>query len=152
MIGQPVSVSYCPRFKPPLTGDVFVGAVQERHNLRPGAGVIGTKGSGGGPGSDALCHGPQHSVIVVSAGPHIHKGVASGVMSWGSGRPPQEGENLRTGAYGVETEGESGGSASDSFRRGPLHRVVVIGAAEKFAIPQRRKWSQHQGQSAGHAV
>lgn len=67
MIGQPVSVSYCPRFKPPLTGDVFVGAVQERHNLRPGAGVIGTKGGGGGPGSDALCHGPLHRVVVIGA-------------------------------------------------------------------------------------
>ena len=107
----------------------FLATPQEGNNLGAGAGGVGAEGGVCGALGDALLHGPQHRVVIVSIRLHIGEGVHTALGSRGPGGPPQEGDSLGAGAGVVGSEGGGGGTGGDTLAYGPDHGVGVVGIA-----------------------
>ena len=103
----------------------LLSAPQEGDDLGPGAGSVRAEGGGGGAGGDAVLHGPQHRIIVVSVSLHIGKGVHAALGSRRPGSPPQEGDDLSPGAGGIGAERGGSGAGGDALAHGPDHGVSV---------------------------
>ena len=116
----------------------LLGAPQEGHDLRTGAGGIGAEHGLAGALGDAVLHGPQHRVIVVAANLHIGKGHDCGLGCGAACCAPQEGDGLRAGADAVRIEAARACAGGNAVFYRPQHRVVVVAArrnVDKFVRP-----------------
>ncbi len=87
-------------------------AVEERHDLRSCAGVIGAEQTVADAAGDAVLLCPSHCRCVVSVGRHIGEGCVAADSGVALGTP-QEGDDLRTGAGLVGSEQ----AVADAVRR-----------------------------------
>ena len=72
------------------------GAVEEGHDLRPGAGRAGLKGSGSGALGHSALHGPGHRVRIVRTFRHVPEVMRPGCRGRALG-PPQQHRRLERG-------------------------------------------------------
>ena len=103
-------------------------AIQEGHDLRTGAVVVGAEGSGGSTGSNTVLHGPQDRIGVVGVSGHIREGI-HGAGNRELLRAPQEGDDLGAGTGHVRAECGIRGANRDTLLHGPQHGVVVVAAS-----------------------
>lgn len=99
-------------------------APHELHGHLPGTGrVRGERVAAG----HALLLGPAGSVGVVGAVGHVGEVLIDTAIRR-PGSPPQEGDDLASGAGLVGAEGGGGGAVGDALFHGPGHGVGVVGA------------------------
>ena len=100
-------------------------AIQERHDLGPGAVIAGREGGGGSAAGDTVLNGPCNGIVVVHTTLHILERDSS-LDCLGTGIPPQEGDDLRASASGIGRESSVGGSDRDPLLHGPQDGLVII--------------------------
>ena len=120
--------------------------IQEGHDLRPGAGLVGGEGSGTGAGGDAPLHSPEDGVVVVRPRGHVPEGIGGGAGQLLLLHPVQEGDDLCPGTGLGGREGGGGGAVGNALLHGPEDRLVVvvrgadvgegIGRPGRFRLPQ----------------
>lgn len=127
----------------------------ELHRHLTGAGVVGAKLISAG---HALLSSPGHSLLIVSARIDVRKG-ASALGFRGTGGPPQEGDDLGTGAGVIGAERRVRGAVGDALFHRPGNGVPVIGGLRHVGeldlpldnglLDDRRLLLQHQLGSVG---
>ena len=66
-------------------------APEEGYDLRAGTVVVGAEGGVAGALGDAVLHGPQHRIMIVTALGHVGEGHRVALRSGAAGSAPQEG-------------------------------------------------------------
>lgn len=94
------------------------GAVEEGHDLRPGAGRAGLKGSGSGALGHSALHGPGHRVRIVRTFRHVPEVMRPGCRGRALG-PPQQHRRLSAGANPVRGKGSLGDAGGDALLHSP---------------------------------
>ena len=108
-----------------LCGESVLGAIEEGHDLGPGAAVAGAERGVRCAVGHAVLHGPGHSLGVEIAGRHVGEAVHRG--GGGAHGAIEEGHVLAPGAGIAGAEQAIGLAVGDAQLLGPLHGVEVIG-------------------------
>ena len=99
-------------------------AVQEGHGFASLACAVRSKLRGADSCCNFLCSCPVNSFCEICIIGDIQKFVL--IAAWTSGKSPEEGDNLFTGAFFIGTEGCGAGSCCDSFFCSPEDSIVIV--------------------------
>lgn len=109
---------------------IHIPAPEKCNDLGPGDGRARLEVIGGDTGGDAFLGGPQNGFVVKTALWNIDE-LADGRCGLGaSGCPPQEGDDLSTGAACIRTESRFCSSVSYAFIDCPQNSIIVVCPSE----------------------
>ena len=100
--------------------------VQEGHALAASAGAVDAEGAVSQTIGDAVFQRPSHRVIAVAAGEHVGGNRGRALGSGRTGRTPQEGHDLATGAGIVGAEQAVGLAVGDALLHSPFHCLGIV--------------------------
>ena len=118
-------------------------AIQERHDLGPGAVIVGGEGGGGGSDRDPLLQGPQDGLVIIRIALYICERITGRCGLGRAGSTPQECDGLGAGAACIGRECGLGGALCDTIAYRPSHRVRIVGIGgnigKGYDVTQRQK-------------
>ena len=99
---------------------------KECHNLAAGAVVAGAEQTTADTAGDAVFQRSSHRVIAVAAGNHVGGNRGCALGSGRTGHPPQESDDLATGAGAVDAEAAVSQAVGDALLHSPFHCLGVV--------------------------